>query len=798
MRSAFRLLPLPFAIALAMPAWADDEKPVSWALCPVQDAIPAFPGAPPPVPPDQQKAERAERVGADTNISSDSSLGTAERGLLSGNVVMIKGDQFLNSDNFHYVDEDQTSYVADGNVRYSDSGIRILAKRAEGNTTTDTHSVSDIQYQLVDRRGNGVAQSMSMAGPLGKLYDSTYTTCDPSDPVWQRWQLHAKRIDADTDAGFATAHNAVVRLGPIPILYAPWFKFPIDDRRQTGLLYPNIGFKGKNGLDWRQPIYLNLAPNYDATLEPRLMTERGVVLGGQFRYLYHGGAGVLDGAWMPHDDLIAQRERDYADGTSLPYYDPLKADNRGYLRFKGYHNLNSIWQARANVSWISDTRYLEDNGGFSSGTGYAISTLTSTAGLYGQSQYWNAGVEAVAYQLADYTIAKSTLPYDTVPRVYFNYQRPLLDWLTVGAKTELSHFIHDTKDGGSRLDLKPYVTMPLRGASWFLQPTVAWRYTAYDLSRGLADSLGGDRTPTRSLPIVSVDAGLFFDRDTAWNDKPYLQTLEPRLFYLYAPYRNQSDLPLFDTRDMTFSWGQLFRDNRFSGPDRQTDANQLTLALTTRFIRQTDGLEKFNASVGQILYFEDEKVVLDDTEEPVEKGKSAWVADANYMPTDQWTIGASYQYDAKKGQADLISVRNRYLIGSDGVINLTYRYRRDLLKQADLSFLYPISPTWSVVGRYYWSFEDNKLLDAIAGVQWDSCCLAVRLVARRYVHNREGELANAVQVEFVLKGLGSLGQNTDRTLRRGILGYYRDDLYLVPPSVATPDPDDTQSGPDPF
>ena len=213
------------------------------------------------------------------------------------------------------------------------------------------------------------------------------------------------------------------------------------------------------------------------------------------------------------------------------------------------------------------------------------------------------------------------------------------------------------------------------------------------------------------------------------------------------------------------------------------------MALTTRLIRQADGREKLSASLGQIRYFEDSQVVAPG-ETPVAEGKSAWVADANYMINDRWNLGASYQWDPKFRREDLISVRARYLWPGDGVVNLGYRYRRNLLEQADLSFLYPINPTWSVVGRYYRSLDDDKLLEAIGGVQWDSCCLAVRVLARRHVSNREGEMDNGIQAEFVLKGLGSAGQDTERTLRRAILGYYRDDLYLVPPGDTATDPDD--------
>ncbi|HEY5971078.1 MAG TPA: LPS assembly protein LptD, partial [Pseudoxanthomonas sp.] len=594
--------------------------------------------------------------------------------------------------------------------------------------------------------------------------------------------------------GWGVAHGATLRVGKVPVMYVPWIKFPIDDRRHTGVLFPTIANSGRNGFDYRQPIYLNLAPNYDATLVPRYMSKRGLSLGGQFRYLYEGGRGTFDGHWMPNDDLLQER----ADEPGFdPATNPDPDDSRGMFRFGGYHNLDSHWQARANLAWISDARYVED---FSNSLyGISATSLSSTIGLYGLGQYWNAGVMADTWQLADYNLTEDVLPYNRLPRLYFNWEQPLGAWFTAGLQAETVNFQHNDQGDGSRLDLKPFVSMPLQGASWYITPTLAWRYTSYRLDDELAAQFGDDN-PSRSLPIASLDAGLFFDRETEIKGSRFLQTLEPRLFYLNAPYRDQSNLPLFDTRPFTFSWGQLFRDNRYSGPDRQTDANQLTVALTSRLIRQSDGHEKLSASLGQIFYFDDSLVVVPG-ETPVESGKSAWVADANYSPTDRWTLGASYQWDPKFRREDLVSMRGRYLFGDSGVVNLGYRYRRGLLKQADFSFLYPVTPSWSVVGRYYYSMfrnptNDPTLLEAIAGVQWDSCCLAVRVLARRYVRNREGDLNNALQLEFVFKGLGSAGQDTERTLRRAILGYNRDDLYLVPPSNTTPDPDDNESGPD--
>jgi LPS-assembly protein len=818
-RPVFRLLPLPFCIALSLAAHAADERPEDWKLCPATDAVPAFPDA-------QAPTGRPEaRVTLPTDIAGDQLSGTDAQPVFSGNVVLRRGDQFLGAQNLK-IDNDTGQYTAQGDIRYQDAGMRLVAESAQGNQNTDTHSLDDVQYQLMSRRGNGGADQIEMQGTHGALHGATYSTCPPDD---RNWELRAQRIDVDTAEGLGVAHNATLRIGKVPVLYVPWFQFPIDDRRRTGLLYPSISLSGRNGFDWRQPIYLNLAPNYDMTLTPRLMTDRGFQLGTEFRYLVPGGAGVFEADYLPNDKLT-DRDRDDEIAAGIPP-ENRREDNRGLFRFQGYQTLDSVWQARANLNWISDPRYLED---FSNRlNGLAPYSVSSSIGLYGSGLHWDASLSADYQQLADYTLTRNILPYNRLPRAAFRLDQPLQPWLRAGIDSEAVRFQHQRDDNvpyafqkfnGSRLDLKPWISMPLQGASWYVTPTIAWRWTGYQLGDELAAQTaqkraadfvaanGGtvtpdllarfrDDKPTRSVGIGSLDAGLFFDRETELGGQGFLQTLEPRLFYLRVPYEDQSDLPLFDTRPLTFSWGQLFRDNRYTGADRQMDANQLTLALTTRLIRQADGREKLSASVGQIRYFDDSRVTYPG-ETPVERGKSAWVVDANYAFNDRWTLGASYQWDPKFRRQDLASVRTRYLIGDDGVVNLGYRYRRNLLEQVDLSFLYPVTPSWSLVGRYYYSLYrapgiEPGLLEGIAGVQWDSCCVAMRLVGRRYIHNRQGELDNAIELQIELKGLGSAGPDTESRLRRAILGYYREDLYLVPPSEAGQPADIDNDGDDP-
>ncbi|WP_149195939.1 LPS assembly protein LptD [Luteimonas suaedae] len=781
MRPALRLLPLPLCIALSLNALAD-ERPEDWRLCPLEDAVPEFPDAPPPV------GTPEDRENQPTEIGGDALTGIyGEQSHLQGNATLKRGDQFLATDNLTY-DAETGRYVADGSVRYQDSGMRIVADRLTGDQDADSHSIENVRYQLIERRGNGGADRAEMTGDQGALYGSTYSTCPPGQR-W--WELHAGRIDVDMEEGFGTARGATLRLGKIPVLYMPWFKFPIDDRRKTGLLYPALGYSGRNGFDYRQPIYLNLAPHYDMTLQPRIMTRRGVLLGTEFRYLNATGRGTFDLEYLPSDNLT-QDERQEEIDQQIPEENRRK-DDRGMFRYVGRQNISRTWQARANLNWISDPRYIEDQS--SSLTSGSSSTINSSAGIYGRGRYWDGGLEADYRLLSDYTLNKTRLPYYRLPSLFLSWEQPFRPWLVAGVDTDLTRFDHASsarqangnpvRPGGSRFDLKPYVSFPLEGAAWYVRPTLAWRYTGYRLDDALAENINAsdpDTSPSRSLPITSVDAGLFFDRDTLFRGDQYLHTLEPRLFYLNAPYRDQSNLPVFDTRDLTFSWGQLFRDNRFSGADRQTDANQLTVALTTRLIRESDGLEKLSASVGQIRYFDDSRVVLNSNREPIEAGESSWVAESSYAINDRWNLSAAYQWDPKVRRDDLVSLRTRYLIGDDGIANFSYRYRRAQLEQVDFSFLYPINPTWSLVGRYYYSLRDSKVLEGIAGVQWDSCCLAVRLVGRHYVRNRIGETNNAIQLEVELKGLGSAGPDTEGRLRRAILGYYRDDLYLVPPS----------------
>jgi LPS-assembly protein len=725
------LLSLCLAVACALnTAQAADP----WALCPAEDAIPTFrdPATVPSTPAEASPTEiDADRV-------DYSQVG---RTVLEGDVVLRRGPQWLGTERLIF-EHDAQRYLTQGEVRYEDAGLRFVAQQAQGDQQADRVTLDDIRYQLISERGNGRAEQAVVQGDDAALFAATYSTCDPRQ---RPWELRARRVDIDREEGLARLRGAQLRLGEVPVLYIPYAVMPIDDRRRTGFLYPTIGQSETSGIDLRMPYYINLAPNYDATLTPRLLGKRGMMVGGEFRYLTDRHSGIAYGDWLPDD---RQRGRE-----------------RGVFNLDHRTNFSPAWYGTTNLQRVSDRRYFEDFGENAAET--AISVIDSTATAHGRSRYWNAEIRLQDWQLTDPLLPDSAEPFRELPRAAFGWERPLRSWLVGGLRAEAVAFEHTTLDGGRRIDLKPYLRLPLEGAAWFIRPELAYRYTAYDLERR-----AGDRTPDRALPITSLDMGAFFERALDVRGRSFIQTLEPRLFYLNVPFRDQADLPVFDTRELTFGYAQLFRDNRFSGGDRQADADQVTGALTTRVLNADTGREWLSGSIGQIRYRDTPRVQLPN--QPfLERSHSAYVIEGDLHALDRWSVGASQQWDPEIDATTLSSLRVQYRFGDGGVFNLAYRYRRGELEQGETSFLYPVTPSWRLVGRWNYSLLDRTTLESLGGLEWESCCMAVRLVARHFVRNREGDKNNALYVEIELKGLGSFGRDTGALLQGGILGYSR-------------------------
>lgn len=746
------------------------SRPISYAMC-RPNALLGFydPGLP---------RDSALRDSADTDVDAervDSSNRTLYK--LTGDVRMQRADQLLRADRVDYNDQ-TTDYDARGNVRYQDAGQLFSADRLQGNNQAGRGVADNVTYQLLASRGNGVAQKATLLDAQHSRYENvTYSTCDVGHRLWE---VRAHKLTLNRDTGVGVAKGATMRFANVPFLYLPYLSFPIDDRRKSGFLAPTFGNSSHSGFMASVPYYLNLAPNYDATLEPRLYSSRGVMLGGQFRYLLPGTRGQFDFEYINKDH-----------GENLAKSGLTTQGRQRYLyKFSDSTALWPGWNFSTSVNRVSDKNYLRDFSNDLYTT--AVNSIASNAYVRGAGNWWSASLGVDSYQNTDPFLTDGSLQYKRWPRATFNLDVPLANWLEFGMDNEAVAFRKNDVVEGKRADLYPYLAADWQGAAWFVRPRLAYRYTAYQLDDyyslyGYGGRLAAnqvspftERNPSRALPIASLDTGLIFDRSASLFGNSYTQTLEPRLYYLYVPYRNQNNLPLFDTRLLSFDYWQLFSPNQYSGADRQMNANNLTGALTTRLLDE-NGVERFSASFGQIRYFSPQRVKLPG--QPVTDWTgSDYVAQASIQLNDQWRASSSYQWSPNTRKTDLGTLELQRRIRDDGILNFSYRFRRvpgstnTLLEQYDASTVYPVSERWRLLARWTYSVKDRRTVEALAGLQYESCCVIVSLVGRHYVNQYDltstrPPTNNAIMFELQFKGLGAFNGQAEDFLRRGILGY---------------------------
>lgn len=738
------------------------KKPIDWSMCRKNDLLDFYVAGLP---------TEGERGDFPANATANAVRSTDEKHYqFEGDAELKRLDQLLRADQILY-DSETTDYDARGNVRYQDRGLLLSADNAKGNTNLDQCTLDNARYQLLSSRGNGNAQVIVVEDTShANLTESTYTTCDLVTP---QWTFRAREMKLDQDEGVGRARDVTFRVHDVPVFWLPYARFPLDDRRVSGFLFPDFGYSDNRGFDLTLPYYLNLAPNYDATLLPRLMTDRGLMLGGEFRYLTDSSTGTFAFEYLPHDDQVDEENALYSD--SVP-------ENRYWYKWTNTTGFNPNWSASVNINRVSDDRYFEDfgRGLYSS----AISLLPSSAYLNGHGDWWNASIGGDEYQITDPTIDEQYEPYRRLPRMTFNGEKEFLGDLSWGVNSEFIAFSKDHALEGQRFDVFPYLALPIETAAYFIRPQIGYRYTTYSLEHlnESTNPLVDNSHPDRGVPIFSLDTGLVFERSLTIGDEAWTQTLEPRAYYLRVPYRNQDDLPVFDTQEIPFSFGELFRTNRFVGGDRQMDANNLSLALTTRLLEDATGEEHLSASIGQIRYFEDQRVQLPGAP-PTDYSDSTYAGEIDLRINDRWRITLDQLWNPNTDRTDLSAVTLQNRFGSDGVVNLSYRYRRDFLEQVDLSALVPITPAWRLIGRWNYALndptaaptdpngQDGRTLERFIGIEHDSCCIAWRVLARHWIHTIEGDADNAIYFELEFKGVGSLGQKTDDFLRRGILGY---------------------------
>lgn len=657
----------------------------------------------------------------------------AHTGIAQGEVELFRADQYLATDRIFY-DPVEEVVTVPGHLDYRDQQVWISGEDARYDFLGESGRFARLDYGLTGSSAHGHADYAELTGGhTSMLYGLDYTTCPEARADWL---LSASQLELRHDDGVGVARNAKLEFKGVPILYAPYFTFPIDDRRKSGFLYPTLGNTNDNGVEIGVPYYWNIAPQQDATIEPRYFTDRGFMLSGEYRFLTRQAGGRLDFDYMPDDDDTGMSRYHYRlDAQAWPL---------------------ARWRAGLLLERVGDDRYFQDFG--SSLYQTSLQYLYSNATVSGFGHYWNVEMLADTFQVIDESVTPENEPYRRLPRIAFWMDRPFGPrGMGVAVQSEVVYFERDVGVDGARVDLQPSLYWHLFRSWGFVKPSAGYRFTSYDLE-GRPE--GADSSPTRGTAILSLDSGLYFDRRNADGST---QTLEPRLFYLYVPFEPQNDLPRFDTAPYTFGFSQLFNTNRFTGADRQADANQLSVAVSTRNYDSASGDVRWSLNVGQIFFFEPVEVTLDDSVNASTNAMddvSPLIAEFNWRPFSRFSGRTGAQWDWEQGRLDVGSLGVSYAGAHGQRASFDYRFRRDRVDQFDFRVDWPVSAAWRVLSRINYSFEESDLLEVQAGFEYESCCWALRTVLRRYLKNRDGDFRDGIYVELSLKGLASIGTRT--------------------------------------
>ena len=697
---------------------------------------PAVPAAPATAP--VSSAESGDRPvqvkGGHAEVTRE---GDAE---LTGGVTIVQGEREVSAESAKY-DASERRFEVEGDVEYRSPDIRLKGGSGSWNAL-GTGQFTGAEFELPQRPARGSANSLEMDGQgTLKLEEVRFTTCPAGKTDWE---LRADSIEIDQKTQQGTGRNVRVDLKGVPILYTPVISFPVGGARKSGFLFPSFGNSDKSGFELGVPYYLNLAPNYDLTLTPFVMSRRGFGLGLDFRYLTERSRGKIGNDYLPGDDL-ANRDRRL---TTLEH----QTDFSDRLRLD------------ADLADASDSRYFEDFGLGPDGT--SITFLDRQLHLAWLGDGWRLDSRVQDHQVIDLAVDPLDRPYSRLPQVAFTGLWAMPAGFEASFDAETVWFERDVGVTGLRADAMPRIAWGLRGAGYHLEPSAAWRATAYELSDTAA---AADDSPHRSAPILSLDGGLVFERESGERDQ-FLHTLEPRLRYTWIPFRDQDDLPVFDTALPDLNLVQLFRTNRYVGADRLGDANELAAGLTTRLIRAESGQQYLTATVGQRFYFESPRVVLPG-ETAETRSASNLVGEVELTAWRSWSARAAVEWDAEQSNTLRGEASVQYRPGADTVVNFGYRYREGLLEQWDAGFAWRVSPSWQLYARQVYSTLEDKSIDRFAGFEYSGCCWRLRLLGRNYVSNRTGESDNSILLQVELRGLSSVGTRSDTFLERAIRGY---------------------------
>jgi LPS-assembly protein len=711
------------ASAVPNPAGAPEAAPsTAPARCP----------APAPFVPDPDRPSDPERV----EVSSDGAeVDEAGNAVLTGRVRVRQGDRSLDAADARY-DASRQAFEVSGAVTFKDPEVRLSGEHGTWSTAAGG-TFGGADFELPTRPARGSADRITLApdGRLG-LDRVEYTSC----PIGNRdWFLRADHIDIDQRAQQGTGRNVRLQFKGVPLLYTPVISFPVGDARKSGFLFPTFGQSSRNGFELATPWYWNLAPNYDATLTPGILTRRGGALGAQFRYLTSRSRGQFDSDWVP--------------------YDRQAGEGRSYLRFVDRTEFTDRLRLDTSLANASDQRYFEDFAVGAEGTSTMF--LERVARLTYLDEHWRATGLVQHFQTIDRFLPREDRPYARAPQLLVRGRWGGAQGPGLELRGEGVYFTRDEGVTGARFDLEPTASWAWRMPGAFFVPAVGFRATAYSLNR-----TDGDRSPQRTAPTASVDVGLVLEREAGRR----VQTLEPRLLYTYVPYRDQADLPLFDSGLPDLNLVQLFRPQRYLGADRLGDANQVALGATTRLVDADSGRQLISATLGQVHYFTATRVRLDG-EAAASSESSDLIAQLAVSAFGRWTVQLGQQWSTREDRSIRSDVRAQYAAGPGKTASLGYRFRRDLIEQVDGTFTWPVSDTWNLYGAYTYSLRDQKTINSFLGIEYRACCWKARVLGRRYLSSQTGRQDTGISLQLELNGLSNVTESPSAFLERAVRGY---------------------------